>query len=82
MATRAPSRAKVAAIYLPIPLAAPVTTATLSFRRIQTSFEAAARSLFVLLFATVTVEIEGEDALVIDRALKHFWMLQVQNRAQ
>src|ERR1017187_9704156 len=35
MASLAPARAKVRAICLPIPLAAPVTTATLSLRRIS-----------------------------------------------
>src|SRR6516164_3227297 len=35
IATRAPSRAKVAAISLPMPLAAPVTMATLSLRRMS-----------------------------------------------
>ncbi len=38
MATMAPSRAKMAAISFPIPLAAPVTMATLFFRRMEISF--------------------------------------------
>ena len=29
-----------------------------------------------VLFAAVTVEVEGEDAFLIRRALKHFWMAQ------
>src|SRR5262245_49232437 len=37
MTTRAPSRAKVLAISLPMPLAAPVTMATLSFKRMSGS---------------------------------------------
>src|SRR6266571_8639770 len=36
--TRAPSRAKLSAVALPIPDAAPVTTATLSFSRIDFSY--------------------------------------------
>src|ERR1700745_293870 len=37
MATRAPSRAKTLAMSLPMPLAAPVTMATLSFKRMSSN---------------------------------------------
>src|SRR5262245_21794253 len=60
MATLAPSRAKRVAISLPIPLAAPVTTATLSFKRMAISLLSALRPLLGQVIVHDLAEAERE----------------------
>ena len=60
MATFAPSRAKIIAISLPIPLAAPVMITTLSFRRTE-----------ILLNTWVSGEVVVNDLAETEREVGH-----------
>src|ERR1700756_1349068 len=91
IATRAPAAAKVRAISWPMPLAAPVTRATLSLRCIRwrsvsvqrmssCAAQACTRRSPQDSFPSVLREIESHDALEVVRPCKHLGMAQGADR--
>src|SRR5580704_79078 len=63
MTTLPPSRAKVIAISLPIPLAAPVMTATLSFKRMGHSYRILVRTGQIVQHHLAETERQGGDKM-------------------